>query len=220
MNTVNPEIESCHLTQGPDAARDMLFDSLKDNYDSTTPSLDVESRPWYGRCVWESDNDVCDDQHVNITWEDDLDDETDVHSPSEARYAKTASFHMIAQTQKQCERRGWIYGSKGEISYDGSTISVFDFQTEKFQYHHPPRWGGGHGGGDEGLVAQFLKSVDAVKNQGMGVEEAQAEYLGCTLEEIIRSHALVFAAEEARKEQKVVQWKQWWSDKVETETRA
>jgi len=30
------------------------------------------------------------------------------------------------------------------------------------------------------------------------------------LEEIIRSHAIVFAAEEARKEKKVLNFSEWW----------
>ncbi|CAD0015666.1 unnamed protein product, partial [Aureobasidium pullulans] len=127
-----------------------------------------------------------------------------------ARMAKTASFHMIAQTEKQCERRGRIYGEKGEISYDGTLITIYDFSTGQFQHHHPHRPGGGHGGGDYGLATQFLKAINAVKSKEMSIEEAQTTHLGCTLEEVIRSHALVFAAEEARLENKVVDWQQWW----------
>ncbi|KAL8899031.1 MAG: hypothetical protein Q9192_001777 [Flavoplaca navasiana] len=36
----------------------------------TSPAA-IESRPWFGRCVYESDNDVCDDQLVKINWDDD-----------------------------------------------------------------------------------------------------------------------------------------------------
>jgi hypothetical protein len=57
--------------------------------------------------------------------------------------------------------------------------------------------------------------MDAVKSHGMSVAEAQKVHLGCTLEEVIRSHAFVFAAEEARKTQDVIQWDQWWQEKVE-----
>lgn len=207
VNIVNPEIESCYSAKGAGAAKAMLFDSLRENYDSQTTTSEVEQRPWYGRCVWESDNDVVDDQHVTITWEDEED------YPS--HNAKTATFHMIAHTEKQCERRGWIYGSEGEISYDGTTITVYSFAKQAFEHHHPPRPGGGHGGGDEGLVVQFLKSIDAVQNEGMTIENAQAAHLGCTLEEIIRSHALVFAAEDARRQRKIVDWRQWWSHQVD-----
>jgi len=217
VDIVNPEIESCYTANGADAARSMLFYTLSADYDARTSVRDIEERPWYGRCVWESDNDVCDDQYVTITW----DDEPEVEgSPELAQYAKTASFHMIAHTEKQCERRGWIYGSQGEISYDGSTITVNDFASETTQQHHPPRPGGGHGGGDDGLTKQFLAAITAVKDHGMSVEEAQSEHLGCTLEEIIRSHALVFAAEEARRESSVVHWKSWWSERVEGKVAA
>lgn len=217
VNIVNPEIESCYRDYGAEAAKEMLFETLKADYGAETPSWEVEKRPWFGRCVWESRNDVCDDQFVLLSWDDDpLPGKTGVRSVSPdrnnapARIAKSASFHMIAQTEKQCERRGRIYGEKGEISYDGTTITIYDFATGEFQHHHPRRPGGGHGGGDSGLATQFLKAIEAVRS-GMSIEQAQTKHLGCTLEEVVRSHVLVFAAEEARLENKVVDWKKWWS---------
>ncbi|KAL1311244.1 hypothetical protein AAFC00_001433 [Neodothiora populina] len=220
VNIVEPEIESCYITQGAEAAKEMLFNSLGADYDAQkTPRRHIEARPWYGRCVWESDNDVCDDQFVTITWDDEpATCPSTGQETSPLHFAKTASFHMIAQTEKQCERRGWIYGSEGEISYDGTTITVYDFATQGFTRHDPPRRGGGHGGGDDGLATQFLKAIDAVLNHGVGVEEAQAEHLGCSLEEVVRSHALVFAAEEARRDRKVVDWKDWWAQSMKTVT--
>ncbi|KAK5002927.1 hypothetical protein LTR28_010813, partial [Elasticomyces elasticus] len=131
------------------------------------------------------------------------------------RGAKTATFHMIAQTERQCERRGRIYGTKGEIAYDSRTITVYDFASGTSRWFDPPQPGGSHGGGDDGLTRQFVRAVDAVKNHGMSVLEAQATYVGCTLEEIVRSHAMVFAAEEARKERKVVDWMEWWARMVD-----
>lgn len=214
VNIVNPEIESCYSVKGEEAAKDMLFETLREDYNSHTSQSEIERRPWFGRCVWESNNDVCDDQFVTITWEDDLPPGSEAISTT--HLAKTANFHMIAQTEKQCERRGWIYGTNGEISYDGTTISVYDFASQKTQHHNPPRRGGGHGGGDDGLAQQFLKAINAVNNHDMTIEEAQTEHLGCALEEVIRSHALVFAAEEARRERKVVDWKLWWSERVKS----
>jgi hypothetical protein len=46
------------------------------------------------------------------------------------------------------------------------------------------------------------------------VQRAQTHFVGCTLEEAVRSHAVVFAAEEARREEKVVRWKEWWAEKL------
>jgi hypothetical protein len=222
VNIVNPEIEDCYNNRGKEAAKDMLLKTLELDYDDDTPPEEIHKRPWFGRCVWESENDVCDDQYVLLSWNDEPFIETantGVLSPGgndpPARMAKTASFHMIAQTEKQCERRGRIYGEKGEISYDGTLITIYDFSTGQFEHHRPHRPGGGHGGGDYGLATQFLKAIDAVKSEKMSIEEAQTLHLGCTLEEVIRSHALVFAAEEARLENKVVDWQPWWDSCLE-----
>ncbi|THZ65927.1 streptomycin biosynthesis protein StrI [Aureobasidium pullulans] len=179
VNIVNPEIEACYNDHGKEAAKEMLFKTLEIDYDESTSPEEIHKRPWFGRCVWESENDVCDDQFVLLSWNDDpLPGTANAGLPCPegndppARMAKTASFHMIAQTEKQ--------------------------------------W---HGGGDYGLATQFLKAINAVKSKEMVIEEAQTTHLGCTLEEVIRSHALVFAAEEARLGNKVVDWQQWW-DKV------
>lgn len=51
--------------------------------------------------------------------------------------------------------------------------------------------------------------------QEMKVAEAQRVHIGCTLDEVIRSHAMVFAAEEARQGKKVVDWEEWWITNVE-----
>jgi len=218
VNIVNPEIETCYTEEGPAKARDLLFKTLAEDYDDDTPEAVKARRPWFGRCVWESDNDVCDDQYVTITWEDEPLQHVsngEASSTRPGRNAKTATFHMIAGTEKQCERRGRIYGSKGEIEYDGTTIKVFDFATDSCKTYNPPRKGGGHGGGDDGLAQQFLKSIIAVQSHGKPAQQAQLENLGCSIEEIIRSHALVFAAEEARREKKVLDWQSWWTTRVE-----
>jgi len=220
VKIVNPEIEDCYLKEGLEAAEEKLVASLKEDYNASTDSQEaIDARPWFGRCVWEAANDVCDDQFVTLTWADEAPSSTihnkDGHNSSEIRrFAKTATFHMIAQTEAQCERRGRIYGTEGEISYDSHTIRVFNFATGATQTLHPPQRGGGHGGGDDGLAIQFIKAVDAVKNGGMQVEEAQKTHVGCTLEEVVRSHAVVFAAEEARVQEKVVQWKPWWEEQL------
>lgn len=214
VKIVNPEIEECYKTSGLTSASEKLLENLKENWDEKTPVEEVEKRPWFGRCVWEADNDVCDDQCVTITWDEDpvvKDGKTHLNG----RGAKTAQFHMVALTEKICERRGRIYGSKGEIEYDSTTIKVHSFSTGQTTIHRPHYAGGGHGGGDEGLVRQFLMAVEAVDSGKVSVSEAQREFLGCDLDEAFRSHAAVFAAEEARTERKVVDWKQWWNDQVE-----
>ncbi|KAF2761165.1 streptomycin biosynthesis protein StrI [Pseudovirgaria hyperparasitica] len=216
VSIVNPEIEECYKSAGLEPARDMLLTNLKEDYSREMPQEEIDARPWFGRCVWESDNDVNDDQIVTMTWEDDpIERGHGTADALEGRAEKTAQFHMIAFTEKQCDRRGWIYGTKGEIEYDSFTIKVHDFATGRTESFVPKQMGGGHGGGDSGLARQFVLAVDAAINQAVPAETAQKRYLGCTLEEEIRSHAFVFAAEEARHDRKVVDWDVWWHDHVQ-----
>ncbi|KAL2209497.1 NAD(P)-binding protein [Sarocladium strictum] len=137
----------------------------------------LETTP-YGSCVYECDNDVVDHQIVNIEFEGGV----------------TASVTMSAFTEEVCQRRTVIQGTRGELIGDMTTFNVFDFLTRK-QMHHTPRLDGGyHGGGDTGLARTFINSVAANNQMQMGV----------TPEEILDSHLLVFAAEGARKENRVV----------------
>jgi len=231
VDVVVPEIEDLYRDEGKEIAKKRLLQVLAEDYTSSTPN--VEKRAWYGRCVWECDNDVCDDQVVTITWEDDAlpphptrttNDLTanDSKEPGPAgevgslngRAAKTAVFHMIASTEKICERRGRIYGTLGELTYDLDYISAHTFLKGETTQYTPEASTGGHGGGDGALAENFCKAVQAV-NQGVDVEEAQRKWLGVTIEEIVRSHIAVFAAERARKERRVVDWHTFWKKEVD-----
>ena len=204
---VLPDIEELMREGGVEAAEEKLMERLADDYGRRRADGDV--RPRYGRCVYEAGNDVCDDQFVTLTWDEDEQDQG-------RRGAKSASLHMVAFTAAVCERRSRIYGARGEMEADSKTIKVHDFGTGQTQTHRPQQAGGGHGGGDDGLAAQFVAAIEAVKNQGMSVAEAQTLYLGCTLEDIVRSHAVVFAAEDARRQKRVIDWPQWWQQEVES----
>jgi len=132
------------------------------------------------------------------------------------RGAKTAIFHMVAFTEAICARRGHIYGTDGEIRYNSEDIWVHNFRTGYTKTHHiPAPVDQGHGGGDDGLAWNMANAVVAVEKGDMSVDEAQWKYLGVDLEEVVRSHAAVFAAEEARLQGKVVDWKEWWTREVE-----
>lgn len=218
VNIVLPEIEDFGAG---DKGRDALLHKLAEDYGPDMPDSEIAKRNWFGRCVFESDNDVADEEVVTITWDD---DPIPSSSGSQAqgmvdklggRGCKQATFHMVAQTKRQCERYTRIYGVDGEIYADSYNITVEDFNTGKTTTHTPKMESMGHGGGDLGLARQFIHAVDLVKNEGWSTEKAQREVVRCTLEEVIRSHAMVFCAEEARIGEKVVDWTEWWAKEVE-----
>ncbi|CEL07188.1 hypothetical protein ASPCAL10351 [Aspergillus calidoustus] len=202
-------------------AESRLISVLSQDYDEATPDSEVAKRPWYGRCVWESDNEVCDDQVVTISWDTEPIHTPNPHNSRKERKNKsgiTATLHMTAPTEAQCVRRGRIYGTTGEITYDSRQIRIFDFVTHEVTVHtiprQPPEEEKAHGGGDYGLARGFVGAVHAVVNQRCGVEDAQRGFVGCAFEDVIRSHAVVFAAEESRRDQKVVGWEGWWKEKL------
>jgi len=216
VRIVLPDIES----YGDEyEARQALLAELANDYDATTPEHEVARRSWYGRCVYECDNDVCDEQIVTISWEDDAVEETTPGSkrPLPGRTSKTAVFHMVAHTKKICDRYTRLYGVDGEIFADSKTITVENFQTGETRVFYPCSVDQNHGGGDIGLTYQFILAIDKVKNHGWSTERAQRELIGCTLEEVVRSHAMVFCAEEARRGKKVIKWSDWWKAEVEAE---
>ena len=213
VDIVEPEIEECWRSLGKDAAKDKLISRLAEDYDDTTPAQTVDRRPWFGRCVYEAANDVCDDQMVLFAWDDEASGSSEDKSDHANDWqSRIASFHMVAFTEKQCERRGRIYGTRGEIEYDGSVIRVHDFPTQKTAVHHPTQEGGGHGGGDFGLTRQFVRAIHGVRDMGESIESAQRRYIGATLEDMIQSHVLVFAVEDARIKRKQLQCDSWWQE--------
>jgi hypothetical protein len=217
VSIVLPEIEDCVAAGGPEAGKKALLSRLGEDYDDSTPASEISKRNWFGRCVYEADNDVCDNQTVTMTWENDpfaVDGENSLKA-LKGRGSKTATLHMVAFTKKICERFTNIYGTHGEIYADSASITVENFQTGEKKVHYP--WlpeEEGHGDGDQGLARQFVLAIDRIKNHGQSVVGAQKEFIGCSLEEVIRSHAMVFAAEEARKEKIVVDFPSWWEREV------
>lgn len=107
---------------------------------------------------------------------------------------------MVAFTTLICERQTRMHFSHGEIVGDSNKIVVTNF---KYPPGHPQRTArivpaiedtDGHGGGDFGLMRQFIRAVQS-RDQSI---------LGTDVKEVLRSHLLVFAAEKSRKEGTVV----------------
>lgn len=132
----------------------------------------------YGLCVYESTNDVCDNQVVNIEFSN----------------GSTASFTMVAFTSAICDRQTRLHFSHGEIIGDMRTFTVNDFRKGTSKVHHPTNEGGGHGGGDRGLIRSFVDAIGA-KEQAL---------LGTDIDDVLKSHLTVFAAEASRKQGTVV----------------
>jgi hypothetical protein len=145
-----------------------------------TVTAALENGP-YGRCVYECDNDVVDHQVVSMQFAG----------------GKTAVFTMTAFNQA-ANRKTRIFGTRGELYGDGENIQVFDFLTDKTRTiptaMDDDTAMGGHGGGDYGLMDHFVAAVAA---------KDPARILSGP-DESLETHRMVFAAERARHEHRVV----------------
>ncbi|MGV9777830.1 Gfo/Idh/MocA family protein [Streptosporangium sp. NPDC003464] len=135
----------------------------------------LETGP-YGRCVYDCDNDVVDQQVVSMEFEGGV----------------TASFTMTAFTPLE-HRRTRLFGTHGYLEGDGMTLRIVDFRTGEEELIDTRSGAGasaadGHGGGDAGLTAAFLDAVAA----------GDQRLLGCDPHEALAGHLLVWAAERAR----------------------
>jgi len=135
----------------------------------------------YGRCVYECDNDVVDNQVVSMQFAG----------------GRTAVFTMTAFNQA-ANRKTRVFGTRGELYGDGDTIQVFDFLTDQTRTisteMNEESAMGGHGGGDYGLMDRFVAAV-AARDQAMILSGP---------DESLETHRMVFAAERARCDHKVV----------------
>lgn len=135
----------------------------------------------YGRCVYDCDNDVVDHQVVNMRFASDA----------------TAAFTMTAFTEA-AGRRTHLCGTRGHIFGDGQHIHHFDFMTDRTEMIDTATGDasilGGHGGGDGGLMDGFVRAV-ATGDSSTILSGAR---------ETLESHLMVFAAEKARLEERVV----------------
>jgi predicted dehydrogenase len=136
----------------------------------------------YGRCVYGCDNDVVDHQVVAMEFEG----------------GRTAAFTMTAFTEQR-DRQLRIFGTRGEISGDGAVVDLYDFATDR--HTRVDTRGGdagalaGHGGGDYHLMRAFVGAL-ASGDRSRVLSGPQ---------ESLETHLMVFAAERARREERVVQ---------------
>ncbi len=131
----------------------------------------------YGRCVFECDNNVVDHQVVNMLFEGN----------------RTASFTMTA-FNKSDHRKTRIFGTLGDLYCDGHKIEHFDFLTDRLITTDIPPDIGGHGGADYRFMLAYTEAV----------AKANQSFINTGIDETLESHIMVFAAEKARLEKRVV----------------
>ncbi len=195
-------IDGCpHADTCPYNAVKLYLDDKKNDWFRTTASRvaeptdeDVERAlrtTQYGKCVYKCDNNVVDHQTVNMVFEGGV----------------TVAFTMCAFNRGG--RFIHIMGTKGELhaALDGqkTPIRLYDFetkQTEEIPITARDGILGGHGGGDEGIVSSVY-------------EYLTGQYRGCSISDIrtsVENHLIVFAAEQARQQETVVDFDTYISE--------
>jgi len=135
----------------------------------------LETGP-YGRCVYHCDNDVVDHQIVNMEFESGTSGVLVMHGHS----------HREGRTMRYDGTRATL---RGHYYHNDHDIQIHDHLTGKVEVIHPllgPAGASGHGGGDAGLMAAFVR---AVRDPSYALTTARAS---------LESHLMAFAAEEAR----------------------
>ena len=132
----------------------------------------------YGRCVYKMENNQEDHYVTSMEFDGGV----------------TANFSMEAFTS-YAGRRTRIMGSMGDITGDMKEFTLTDFRTNESKVYEAKAIdvenykNSGHGGGDWGLVRDWIQAVS----------QQNPELLSSTIDVSIESHLMGFAAEKSRK---------------------
>ncbi len=135
----------------------------------------------YGKCVFQTDNDVVDHQVVSM----------------EFAKGQTVTFTMTAFTPFG-GRRIRIHGTKGylEAATETRIIDIHEFWGEKkHETIEVPAREGGHGGADPLVMRSLIEAI----------ETNNPALVTTNLKNSLESHKIVFAAERSRREGRVIQ---------------
>ncbi len=142
----------------------------------------LETSP-YGRCVYKCDNNVCDNQVTNIVFKNGV----------------TATFHLSGLSNKMhrsikvmCEN-GDIYGDDSNNTIKVTKYSSNSKYTGEERIINVESAEGFHGGGDYGLMNDFIQELIEEKNESRS-----------SIDDSIESHIMAYAAEEARLTNQVI----------------
>ncbi|MFT4145897.1 MAG: Gfo/Idh/MocA family oxidoreductase [Mobilitalea sp.] len=142
----------------------------------------LETSP-YGRCVYKCDNNVCDNQVTNIVFKNGV----------------TATFHLSGLSNKMhrsikvmCEN-GDIFGDDSNNIIKVTKYSSNSKYTGEERIINVESAEGFHGGGDYGLMNDFIQEMIEEKNESRS-----------SIDDSIESHIMAYAAEEARLTNQVI----------------
>lgn len=172
-----------HYTNVTDSSEFTLFPLGCDRNSSEAEIIESLKTSPLGRCVYACDNNVVDHQVLGLEFEGGI----------------TAAFTMSGFTNN-CTRTIKIMGTRGEAggNLEKNYIEVKDFATGSVTKFQLKETASGHGGGDDGLMQNFIRAMRG--------EE------GClsSAEISLQSHMMAFAAEEARLSGKVVDLEEFY----------
>lgn len=136
----------------------------------------------YGRCVFHSDNNVCDHQSAQLLF---------------SHNGKDLPVHFtVSAFSNECYRSSHFFGTRGELWGDDAsetlTLQLFGQEPDvlTLSVSDNTGYGGGHVGGDSGLVEDVL---DYLEGKKIPLERLTP------IQETLESHRIVWACEESRK---------------------
>ncbi|MDI3548562.1 MAG: hypothetical protein PWR10_2214 [Halanaerobiales bacterium] len=144
----------------------------------------------YGRCVFKCDNNIPEVQSVCMSFEGNI----------EVNFALTAFSYEINRTSK-------FFGTRGEIraDFEEGLIEVYRF-GQSGEKRKVTAAAGGHGGGDSGLMEQF---IELLRGETRSESDGAGPGRFTTIENSLESHLMAFAAEKARREGKISRLEDW-----------
>ena len=146
---------------------------LGQNKSEIDKNLSDKTNP-YSRCVYHCDNNVCDNQIVNISFEDGV----------SAQFISTAFSETMSRNIKIYCTGGAIWGSgDGDVYYQpyGEEVKTVKVVYSDGGYAH-------HSGGDVGIVKQFIEYL----------ETGEMTFNVTDIEVSVKGHEIAFLAEESR----------------------
>jgi len=169
--------------EGTPAVSRFMVNALGPADDSPTAVWDRLTTSPYGRCVYHADNDVVDHQVVNMEFEG----------------GTTCTFTMHGHSDREGRTIRWD-GTKATLFGDFSSGRPFEIRIVDHGHEDTPEIiqfddGAGHGGGDEGLMSNFVKTMRGEQTPHTTTARVS-----------LQSHLMCFAAEEARLNGKVVRF--------------